>query len=124
MDRLDQAKQLQDRTKKFAVRVIKAFAGLPKNEAARTVGRQFLRSGTSLAANYRAACRARSAADFISKIAIVTEETDETLFWFELLVEAELIKTKLAEPLMSECAELLRIFVPSLATAKAGSRRS
>src|SRR6266404_5826222 len=124
MDRLDQAKRLQDRTKKFAVRVIKAFTRLPKNEATRTVGRQFLRSGTSVAANYRAACRARSAADFISKISIVTEEADETLFWFELLVEAELIKTKLAEPLMSECAELLRIFAASLATAKAASRRS
>src|SRR5207302_899294 len=118
MDRLDQAKQLQDRTKKFAVRVIKAFAGLPKNEAARTVGRQFLRSGTSQAANYRAACRARSAADFISKIAIVTEETDETLFWFELLVESNLINVKLVEPLMSECDELLKIFSVSLVTAR------
>ena len=92
MNTLDQAKQLQDRTKKFAVRIIKAFARLPKDEAVRVIGRQFLRSGTSLAANYRAACRARSAADFISKISVVVEETDETLFWFELLVEAELAK--------------------------------
>ena len=92
MNTLDQAKQLQDRTKKFAVRIIKAFARLPKDEAVRMIGRQFLRSGTSLAANYRAACRSRSAADFISKISVVTEETDETLFWFELLVEAELAK--------------------------------
>jgi len=118
MDRLDQAKRLQDRTKKFAVRVIKAFTRLPKNEATRTVGRQFLRSGTSLAANYRAACRARSAANFISKIAIVTEETDETLFWFELLVESNLINVKLVEPLMSECDELLKIFSVSLVTAR------
>jgi len=88
---LDQARQLQDRTKTFAVRIIKAFAGLPKQEAARVIGRQFLRSGTSLAANYRAACRARSAADFISKISVVAEEADETLFWLELLVQAELI---------------------------------
>jgi len=115
MDRLDQAKRLQDRTKKFAVRVIKAFTRLPKNEATRTVGRQFLRSGT---ANYRAACRARSAANFISKIAIVTEETDETLFWFELLVESNLINVKLVEPLMSECDELLKIFSASLVTAR------
>jgi len=119
MDRLDQARQLQDRTKKFAVRIIKAFTRLPKNEPARTVGRQFLRSGTSLAANYRAACRARSGPDFISKIAVVTEETDETLFWFELLVDANLIDKKLAGPLMSECDELLKIFSASLATAKA-----
>ena len=118
MDRLDQAKRLQDRRKKFAVRVIKAFTRLPKNEATRTVDRQFLRSGTSLAANYRAACRARSAADFISKIAIVTEETDETLFWFELLVESNLINVKLVEPLMSECDELLKIFSVSLVTAR------
>ena len=94
--------------------MIKSFARLPKDEAARIIGRQFLRSGTSLAANYRAACRARSAADFISKISIVTEEADETLFWFKLLVEAQLIRIKLAEPLMSECAELLRIFAASL----------
>ena len=124
MNTLNQAKQLQDRTKKFAIRIIKSFARLPKDEAARIIGRQFLRSGTSLAANYRAACRARSAADFISKISIVTEEADETLFWFELLVEAELIRIKLAEPLMSECTELLKIFEASLATAKAASRRS
>src|SRR5205814_9082259 len=110
------------RTMAFAIRIIEAFARLAKDEAARIIGRQFLRAGTSLAANYRAACRARSAADFISKVSIVTEEADETLFWFELLVEADLISAKLAEPLMSECAELLRIFAASLATAKAGSR--
>jgi len=115
---LHHAKQLQDRTKKFAIRIIKAFAKLPKDEATRIIGRQVLRSGTSLAANYRAACRARSAADFISKISIVAEEADETLFWFELLVEAELLRGKLFEPLMNECEELLRIFFASLATAK------
>jgi len=118
MDRLDQARELQDRTKKFAVRIIKTFSRLPKNEATRTIGRQFLRSGTSIAANYRAACRARSGPDFISKIAVVTEETDETLFWFELLVESKLISAKLVEPLMAECGELLKIFSASLATAK------
>jgi four helix bundle protein len=85
MNTLNRAKQLQNRTKKFAVRVIKAFARLPKDEATRIIGRQFLRSGTSLAANYRASCRARSTADFISKISVVTEETDETLFWFEVV---------------------------------------
>ena len=78
MNRLIQAKQLQDRTKAFAVRIIKTLARLPKDEAMRIIGRQFLRSGTSLAANYRAACRARSGADFISKISVVAEEADET----------------------------------------------
>ena len=118
MRRLDEAKLLQNRTKAFAVRIIRAFARLPKDEAVRVIGRQFLRSGTSLAANYRAACRARSAADFISKISVVVEETDETRFRFELLVEAELAKKDLAEPLMKECQELLKIFSASLATAK------
>ena len=118
MSTLDEAKLLQNRTKAFAVRIIKAFARLPKDEAVRIIDRQFLRSGTSLAANYRAACRARSAADFISKISVVVEETDETLFWLELLIEAELAKKSLVEPLMKECHELLKIFSTSLATAK------
>src|SRR6202171_1281074 len=118
MNTLHRARQLQARTKKFAVRVIRAFARLPKDQATRIIGRQFLRSGTSLAANYRASCRARSAADFISKISVVTEETDETLFWFELLIEAELIKLKVVGPLISEWKELMKIFSPSLATAK------
>lgn len=117
MDTLQHAKQLQDRTKKFAVRIIKAFARLPKEEATRIVGRQFLRSGTSLAANYRSACRSRSAADFISKISIVAEEADETLFWFELLIESALIKRAILAPLMSECNELLKISSASLTTA-------
>ena len=119
MDKLARAKELQERTKTFAVRVIRAFSRLPKSEQARVVGRQFLRSGTSVAANYRAACRARSRADFISKVSIVVEETDETLFWLELLVEAALAPAHLVAPLMAECEELLRIFAASLATAKA-----
>jgi four helix bundle protein len=118
MTTLHRAKQLQDRTKTFAVRIIKAFARLPKEEAIRIVGRQFLRSGTSVAANYRAACRARSSADFISKISIVAEEADETLFWFELLVESGLMKPVIVQPLMLECEELLKICSASLATAK------
>ena len=118
MNRLDQAKQLQDRTKQFAIRVIKAFARLPKDEATRIIGRQFLRSGTSLAANYRATCRARSTPDFTSKISVVAEETDETFFWLDLLIEAELVQKKLLESLLGECEELLKIFSASLATAK------
>ena len=119
MSRVERAQELQDRTKKFALRIIRAFSRLPKSEEARVLGRQFLRSGTSVAANYRAACRARSAADFISKISVVVEEADETLFWLELIVEAGLIKSKTAEPLILECTELLKIFSASLATAKA-----
>ena len=119
MSRVERARELQDRTKKFALRIIRAFSRLPKTEEARVLGRQFLRSGTSVAANYRAACRARSAADFISKISVVVEEADETLFWLELIVEAELIASKTVEPLLLKCGELLKIFSASLATAKA-----
>jgi four helix bundle protein len=119
MTRVQRARELQDRAKEFALRIISAFARLPKNEEARVLGRQFLRSGTSVAANYRAACRARSAADFISKISIVVEETDETPFWLELIVEAKLVPARVVESLIMECEELLRIFSASLATAKA-----
>lgn len=119
MSRVERARELQERTKKFALRIISAFSRLPKTEEARVLGRQFLRSGTSVAANYRAACRARSAADFISKISIVTEETDETLFWLELVVEAKLVRAENLAPLILECEELVKIFSASLATAKA-----
>ena len=119
MATLDRAKKLQDCTKRFAIRIIHAFSRLPKGEAVRIIGRQFLRSGTSMAANYRAACRARSAADFISKISVVTEEADETHFWLELLVESDLVKAEKVKSLMAERAELLKIFSASLATAKA-----
>ncbi len=118
MTTLHRGRQLQDRTKTFAVRIVKAFARLPKDEATRIIGRQFLRPRTSLAANYRASCRSRSVADFISKISVVTEEAEETLFWFELLIEAGLIKSKLVQPLRSECEELSKMFSASLATAK------
>jgi len=109
MTTLHRAKQLQDKTKTFAIRVIKAFARLPKEEATRIVGRQFLRSGTSVAANYRAACRSRSAGDFISKISIVAEEADEPLFGLELLLESELIQPAILQSLMRKCEELLKI---------------
>lgn len=118
MSRLQNIRQLQDRTKRFAVSIIAFCSELPKNEAARTIGRQLLRSGTSVAANYRAACRARSSADFISKISVVLEETDETLFWLELLVEAAVIGQSKCRMLQTECEELLKIFAASLATAK------
>jgi len=119
MSRVERARELQNRTKKFALRIIKGFSRLPKAEEARVLGRQFLRSGTSVAANYRAACRARSAADFISKISTVAEEADETLFWLELLLEADLVPAKVVGSLLVECEELVKIFSASLATAKA-----
>jgi four helix bundle protein len=120
MSRLDEIRKLQDRTKQFAVSIIRFCSSLlPKTEVARTIGRQLLRSGTSVAANYRAACRARSSADFVSKISIVLEEADETLFWLELLAEAEVVGPSECRFLRAECEELLKIFAASLATAKA-----
>jgi four helix bundle protein len=119
MSRVQQARHLQDRTKKFAPRVVKGVSRLPKSEEARVLSRQLLRSGTSVAANYRAACRARSSADFISKISIVVEEADETLFWLELLIEANIVSAKIVKSLAVECEELVKIFSASLATAKA-----
>jgi four helix bundle protein len=102
----------------FAVRIVRAFAALPKQEAARIIGRQFLRSGTSVAANYRATSRARSKAEFIAKLGVVVEEADETLFWLDLLVDAGLVRLEIVKPRRSECEELVRIFASSLATAK------
>ncbi|MEK9136525.1 MAG: four helix bundle protein [Bacteroidota bacterium] len=88
---LDKALELQRRTKKFALMIIELYRKLPRTAEARVIGDQFLRSGTSVASNYRAACRARSRAEFISKIGIVVEEADETVFWLELVVESNII---------------------------------
>jgi len=87
------------------------------------IGRQLLRSGMSVGANYRAACRAKSTADFVSKMGTVEEEADESLYWMELLVEAGIMDVKRIEPLMKEANELLAIIVASINTAKKGNRR-
>ena len=91
-DRLDRAEKLKQRTKQFALRVVRMFKALPRGEEARIMGRQVLRSGTSIGANYRAACRSRTAKEFTSKIRIAVEEADETGYWLELLVEALAIR--------------------------------
>jgi four helix bundle protein len=117
-NKLDQARELQERTKKFAIDIIRAFTALPKSDEARVIGRQFLRSGTAVAANYRATCRARSKAEFISKLGVVVEETDETDFWLDLLTAAKVATSREPSALLNECRELLRIFAKSLATAK------
>jgi four helix bundle protein len=95
---LDKAKELQDRTKRFAIRIVKMFKALPKTDEARIIGKQVLRSGTSVAANYRAVCRARSKAEFAAKMGVVVEEIDETVFWMELLVETDIVADSQAEP--------------------------
>jgi four helix bundle protein len=113
-----QPEELRERTKQFAIRIVKLFRSLPKTDEARVLGRQVLRSGTSVAANYRAVCRSRSRADFISKLAVVTEEADETVFWLELLVETGVVPKARLENLLAEANELTRIFGSSLYTAK------
>ncbi len=112
---------LKARTKSFALRVIRMVEALPKNETSDVIGRQLLRSGTSVGANYRAACRAKSPADFISKMGTVEEETDESLFWMELLIEAELMGEQRLKELMAEAKEILAIAVSSIKTAKGNS---
>jgi four helix bundle protein len=109
---------LRRRTKDFALRIIKLFRALPNTEEARILGRQFPRSGTAVAANHRSACRARSRADFISKIGITVEEADETAFWLELLIDAGVVKKARLESLLAEANELVRIFQASRTTAK------
>ncbi|HCP32722.1 TPA: four helix bundle protein [Candidatus Acetothermia bacterium] len=122
---LEKAKELQARTKTFALRIIRMFRRLPKTEEAKIMGRQVLRSGTSVAANYRAVCRARSKAEFAAKLGVVVEEADETVFWLELLVESGIVPEERARGLIDEAKELLAIFVVSRRTArkKSGDRK-
>jgi four helix bundle protein len=109
---------LRRRTKEFALRIIKLFRALPKTEEARILGRQVLRSGTAVAANYRSACCGRSRADFISKIGLTVEEADETVFWLELIVDAGIFKSSKLDSLIAEANELVRIFQATRTTAK------
>ena len=118
-----QAEQLKDRTKRFAIRIVKLFRSLPKTEQARVIGKQVLRSGTSVAANYRAVCRAPSKAGFIAKMGVVVEEIDKTVFWLELLVETEIIAPLRLDSLLTEANELLAILAASQHTAKAAMDR-
>jgi four helix bundle protein len=115
---MTKATELRDRTKKFELRTIRMFSSLPKRTEAQVLGTQTLRSGTSVAANYREASRARSNAEFISKLGIVEQELDETMLWLELLVEAEIMPEKKLSALHQEADELLKITVASVRTAK------
>ena len=110
--------QLKGRTKKFALDVIRLVEGLPPSYTGQVLGRQLLRSATSVGANYRAACRAKSAADFIAKMGIVEEEADECIYWMELLGETQLAQPEKLQPLMTEADELVAITVASIRTAK------
>jgi len=109
---------LKERTKQFALDIVRMFRTLPRTDEARILGRQLLRAGTSVGANYRAACRARSRAEFIAKLGIVLEESDEAVFWLDLLVEAGIGNGERVQLLGKEANELTSIFVTALRTAK------
>ena len=105
---------LRDRTKEFALRVIRLFSALPKSTEAQVIGKQVLRSGTSVAANFREASRARSDAEFIAKLGIVEQELDESMLWFELLVESGFVPKERLDPLRAEADELIRMVVTAI----------
>ncbi len=111
-------KELKDRTKRFAVNAIQLCRELPPTLDGRRLGGQLIDSATSVAANYRAACRGRSRAEFIAKLGTVLEESDESLFWLELMVDAKLVTTARAERLLKEADELTAIFTAAVKTAK------
>jgi len=116
-------KELKERTFQFGIRVVRVVESLPKGDVARALGQQLLRAGTSVGANYRAAARARSRADFIAKLGIVEEECDESLFWMEFLLALKLVKPSRLTDLWREGDELLAIIVSSINTARGRSRR-
>jgi four helix bundle protein len=109
---------LKLRTKDFALRVLRLYRSLPRTEEARILGTQLLRSSTSIGANYRAACRGRSRAEFVAKLGIVLEEADETVFWLELFQEGNIFPAEKLCDLVREANELVSIFVSSVRTAR------
>ena len=109
MDKAIFIKELQHRMKQLAIRIIKMYEQLRKTDSVRIIGKQLIRSGTSSAANYRAACRARSKAEFFAKMSIVVEEADETVFWLELLEDANLVDASGLTSLKQEATEILSI---------------
>jgi four helix bundle protein len=110
--------QLRARAKQLAIRIVMAVRRLPKTDEARIMGKQLLRSGTSVAVNYRAVGRARSKPEFIAKMGVVVEEADETVFWLEMLVDTSIVRKELVQDLLNEANELLAIFAASHKTSK------
>jgi four helix bundle protein len=113
--------ELRQRTKAFALRVIRLYRALPASAEAQVIGKQLLRCGTSVAANYRAVCRARSKAEFVSRLGIVVEEADESMLWLELLDESGIVKHDLLEPLQKEAKALTALFTASRTTSRGRS---
>lgn len=115
---MTKTEELRDRTKRFAIRIIRLFRALPRSVEAQVIGKQLLRCGTSVAANYRAACRARSKAEFIARLGIVAEEADESVLWLELLEETKVLSHERLVEIAKEAKELAAIFSASQKTAK------
>jgi four helix bundle protein len=111
------ADDLKNRTKQFALRILKLVAALPKTVEGRAIANQLVRAGTAVPANYRAACRGRSKAEFIAKVCIVEEEADESAFWMELIIEGGLLKQQAVESLLAEAIELTKIMAKSRISA-------
>jgi four helix bundle protein len=116
--------EFKRRTKKIALRIIGLVKSLPKSPVSSVLGNQLLRSGTSVGANYRAACRGKSGADLAHKLQIVEEEADESLYWIELLIESELCTAETLESLAAEINEVLAMTVASIKTIRRGLRRN
>jgi four helix bundle protein len=112
--------ELRARTKSFALRVVKVYRSLPKTADAQVMGKQLLRCGTSVAANYRATCRARSRAEFAARIGVVVEEADETGFWLEMLADAGIVSMALLKELLQEAKELTAIFTATQQSVRKG----
>lgn len=121
---MTEAKELQQRTKRFAVRMLRVYRSLKESSEGEIVGRQLFRAATSVAANYRAACRAKSRKDFIFKLGVVEEEADECQFWLEFISEAGMLSQSKLRDLASEASQLTAIFVASRQTAKSNNRKS
>ena len=117
------AQELKELTKAFALRIIRLYTRLPRGGVADVLGKQVLRSGTSVGAHYREACRARSPAEFISKVEGGLQELEETVYWLELLVGAEIVPGEKLDALREEAAELLAIFTASVKSAKSHAGR-
>jgi four helix bundle protein len=115
-------RDLRARTKQFALRVMRLVDALPNSKSGRAIANQLIRSGTAVGANYRAACRARSQKEFVAKMGVVEEETDESAYWLELIIEGNLLSEKRVRPLWTEADELVRIMAASGRTARGRSR--
>jgi len=114
---------LKRRTKQYALRIMRLTQALPNNQLGWVIGKQLVRSGTSVGANYRAACRARSTAEFIAKLGIVIEEADESAFWLELIIESGMYKKEAIDSLLKETNEIVAIMVSSSNTAKKNDKK-